>query len=325
MNPPFKNKKTLIVFCGVMQILFAVFFFGFTLLMFLPLLLKGNLPSDAQIGPKQLLPAVSMYGAGGLIFLILGIGALRLKRWARTLSQIFYGFGLAFGVLMLAQAFLLNFEIFWQTSPNLHELPLEQWSAVLGLLKIVLVVFVVLFFITLPGLLFWAMQNQNVKATFAFYDPKSYWTERRPVPVLALAFLLGNGGLVYLWLLIAKQAPFLWWILTGPSLVIYTLIAASCLGTVSYLVFKQKAHAWKAALIVTLLFKTLFLVSFSLIDITEYYRLVLANTPTHPHISAEMMTEFWHSSHLALMMWLWGAVGLGFILYTRRFFKPEAR
>jgi hypothetical protein len=108
-----------------------------------------------------------------ILFFSLGYGHLRTRRWARTLSLTSLGTWLVLGV-PLSVVFLFILLASKDVSP-------------LGAL--IAVVCLGLCYLVMPGLLIRFYRSQDVRLTFETRDPKSYWIEGLPVPILVLCFL----------------------------------------------------------------------------------------------------------------------------------------
>jgi len=107
-----------------------------------------------------------------LLFIPLGYGHLRLRRWARVLSLNLLWCWLVVGLpLMLVFLFMLSVK---DLSPTATLLVLVA----LGLS-----------YLMVPWLLIRFYQGRNVKRTFETKDTNSYWIERLPMPVLVLSVL----------------------------------------------------------------------------------------------------------------------------------------
>jgi hypothetical protein len=109
--------------------------------------------------------------AGALI--PLGYGHLRVRRWARPLALALLWFWIVAGVpLLVAFLFVL--------------LSAKDLSPAAALVAIVVVG---ISYPALPGLLIRFYRSENVRLTFESRDPKTYWIERLPIPILTLSAL----------------------------------------------------------------------------------------------------------------------------------------
>jgi hypothetical protein len=97
---PFKDRRGWLVAFGVIQILIACFcllFVAFTLVEFVTSMLPPYRAEGPYPGPADLL-AILACGPFGVLFLILGVGSVKRKNWARIATQIVSGFWLLIGL-----------------------------------------------------------------------------------------------------------------------------------------------------------------------------------------------------------------------------------
>jgi hypothetical protein len=104
----------------------------------------------------------------------LGYGHLRLRRWARTLSQVGLWAWLIFGVPALAGFLAVLAQ---SKKPGLATM------VAAGLLAVVC-------YPALPVVLLRLYRGRNVRLTFEHHDRRTYWTDRLPLPALLLCFVL---------------------------------------------------------------------------------------------------------------------------------------
>jgi len=108
-----------------------------------------------------------------LVFIPLGYGHLRFRRWARPLALASLWFWTVLGIpLSLAFLFAL-----------LSAKPLSVVAA------LVVAIAVGVAYPMLPGVLIRFYRSEDVRMTFERRDPRSYWLERLPIPILVLSML----------------------------------------------------------------------------------------------------------------------------------------
>ena len=108
-----------------------------------------------------------------ILFIPLGYGHLKTRRWARTVSLTLLWFWLVVGIPLIV--------VFFFMLVTAKELSLAGVLIVAILLG--------LSYLLIPGLLIRFYRSRNVRLTFETKDPKSYWTEKLPLPVLVLCSL----------------------------------------------------------------------------------------------------------------------------------------
>lgn len=122
-----------------------------------------------------------------LLCLPLGVGHVRLRRWALTLAQLCIYFWLGIGLLLVIGLIpllssMLRLGLF-------SAAPLAHWIMIAAAL--------LLFMVLLPLLALWFYKRERVKTAFEQHDPRQYWTERYPFPLLALLIMEGLMVVVF--------------------------------------------------------------------------------------------------------------------------------
>jgi hypothetical protein len=85
--PQFKDRRTGLIVFGILEILCGTF-----CLLVIPLMIAGQTMAGRMGGGslqfRMIVPAILVYGLMAAIFLTLGIGSIRARRWARAFSLI---------------------------------------------------------------------------------------------------------------------------------------------------------------------------------------------------------------------------------------------
>jgi hypothetical protein len=172
MQEEIEVKKTPVMILGVIQICLAVFF--------ALIALAGIFSLNSEIHEQTpIMLSVLFYGSLSLLFLILGIGTLRIRKWARALTVIVSSIWLAGGSVLTLFYSLLLLTTRWSTLPGRG----QDTTFVLVSLAILF-----LFFIFFPSLFLWANTRTRVAQLFQSLDRQPVWTDRFPLPVLLLLF-----------------------------------------------------------------------------------------------------------------------------------------
>ena len=174
------------------------------------------------------------YYALAALFIPLGYGHLRLRRWARTLTRAALWFWLILGPLLVVAAVITLFAF--------KDLSL---LALLALIPTTILIYPVA-----PGLLIGFYRSRDVRRTFEAHDPGICWTETRPLPVLVL-------GLLFLFYLLILQAailfngifPLFGTLLFGMPGIVAIDVAMLVLIALTWGVLGQKRWAWWGAVL----------------------------------------------------------------------------
>ena len=195
MNAPvigdYRDRSTGLTVFGVLEILFgAMCWMLVPMTVFLMMAPRRSAPAT----PAMLGPALGFYGAAGTVCIWLGIGSILARRWARALWVCLSGFGLATGVL--ASPLMVYMAFVYMPRALAAASPAPPPAVALFVAQAAMLGTMVLFYLVIPGVLFWFYTRPNVKKTCEARDPRERWTDRCPLPVLALSLVAALSGLM---------------------------------------------------------------------------------------------------------------------------------
>jgi len=176
---PFKDRSAALVAVGALLI-------GMGLLCLLSVSLLGFVlmatHGEEIGGMKMMWSMLVVYLLGGVAFIVLGVGAIRARRWARKITL-----AIAWAWLFAGISGFLMMLVMWRGLwSSMHEegLPFAV-GVVIGLFFSVL-------YIAIPLLLILFFGSRPVQATCAHRDPRVRWTDRVPTAVLVLCIFLAQ-------------------------------------------------------------------------------------------------------------------------------------
>ena len=263
-----------------------------------------------------------MYGAMAIAFVWLGVGSIRAQRWARALlaviSWTFVIFGIcSFGILALMAPQFKQAMIAAQP-PN--QPPLSD-SAQTGVIIGTIGVFGLVGFV---GPLIWALfySGRNVKATCEALDPVPRWTDRSPLPVLAISLWLLFGAITLIGMAaVYSVAPFFGLLVSGNIARAYYLFLGLIWLYAAWALYRLDRRGWWVVLIAILASTFSALITFSRHDMAEIYGMM-----HYPEQQIAMIQKFGFSSgHMMLWVTLICTVPLiVYLLYIRKFLTRPA-
>lgn len=317
-SPPpeqFKDRKVALVVFGILTILGGCFCILFFLLILVAPMLAAHSPNPPAVAPSRL-PAL-IYGVMAVAFVWLGIGSIMARRWARALLAI-----LSWSFVVMGVAGLVFLAVLW---PHLKEVmaavhppdrpPLPdsmQTAMIAGMLAFVGILIV--------GPLIWALfySGRNVKATCEALDPAPRWTDRCPLPVLAISLWLIVGAISMIGVLIlAPVAPFFGSLVSGTPARIYYLCLTIIWIWASWRLYRLDRVAWWVVLIVVIACAVSAWLTYSRHDLTEVYSLMGYSAERIASIQKFGFTK-------SLTSWskvFWTLPLVVYLFYIRKFFK----
>jgi uncharacterized membrane protein len=310
----YRDRTTGLIVFGILEILF-----GFFCWLFVPLLLLSmafaSRRGGAPVPPFGIAPAVAVYSLGGTVLIWLGIGSVLGRRWARALWVCVSGVGLAAGVLAIP------FGVY----ATVVNLPQTMAASARGrtlstpLVQLIVLGFLVLFYVLIPGTLFLFYRSPHVKRTCEAKDPKERWTDRCPLPVLALSlFTALGGGMVLMILPFFDKFPVFGLIARGATGTALMVAYAATMLYVAWGLYRLRIGAWGLFLVVLTLVTLSGIMTVWHYDMRELY-MKMGFEPGMAARAGEL------AQGMKWMNLIWFLPWLGWVLYVRRYFAKAPR
>lgn len=308
----FKDRKTGLIVFGVLLIILGALNALAVPLLFLGILMSKTMSNAPPMPMHTLLPGVVMYSGLAALFITLGIGSVRCRRWARAVILVLSWFWLVGGIeTVIMMAFLMP------------TLPMPQVPETIRTFTLVFTVCLgAIFGFAIPLSLVLFYRSKHVKATCEARDPVVRWTDRRPLPVLALTLMLvASTGFGFFALVGPNVVPFFGMYVTGFPAIAIRLLMAAIYGYCAYSCYKLQPRGWWLA------FGCYSLSSISTIATT----LLIGLTPMYEAMDlSSAQFEQMRRSGMMQGNWTWISTLVNFIMvtafliYTKRFFKTES-
>ncbi len=315
----FKDMKTGLMVFGILQIILG----GFCALM-VPFMVFGMIASAfldkssaAAMSPTMMIPAVLFYVLLAAWCISMGIGSIKARRWARALLLVTSWIWLVGGIVGFIYLLLFMPDMFEKMGEN------EQMPAGAALIaKYVVMVFMAVFYVIIPTVLILFYGSKNVKATCEFRDTKVRWTDKCPLPVLALSLMFGFWAVSMLSMgLYGWTIPFFGFILSGVKGAAVVLVAMLLLVYVAWGTYRLTIKGWWCAVLLVVGWSVSAVVTFSRVSMLDYYEKM--NFPEQ-QLDAIKQYSIPQGNSMVLFCGLWLVGFLGYLLYTRRYFVRSA-
>ena len=187
------------------------------------------------------------------------------------------------------------------------------------IMKYVMTAFMTVLYVIIPAVLVLFYGSKNVKATCEFRDSRVRWTDKCPLPVLALSLIFGFWAVSMPFTLFYGSAiPFFGFILTGLSGAWVVLLVMLLAGYVAWGTYRLSINAWWCAVLVITAWALSTAITFSRVSILDFYEKM-----NFPQQQLDIIEQYSISQdYMVLYFGLWAVGLLGYLLYTRRYFVP---
>ncbi len=313
-DPGYSDRKTGLVVFGIAEMLL-----GFFCALAVPMLLIGQI--FARRGPEMphpppVLPVLTMYALMAVAFIWLGIGSILARRWARAILLCLSAVALCGGAIgSVALSFVMPriLDTIAQNSPQ----PIQPGAMVV--VKVVAMGVIFFMYIVIPGALFLFYRSPHVKRTCELRDPVERWTDRCPLPVLAMCLLMGLGSVAVLGLLGGSRGfPFFGTVVTGGSRLLLMLLFAALFLYLARGFYLLRIPAWWLALALLVVGLASNLVTFWGTNMGDTY-LKMGIDPR----AAALAGQFSSTPAFKWLTLIWTVPWLLWVLYVRRYFGPR--
>ena len=307
----FKDRKGWLVVFGVIQILLGVICAMFIPFMIFSILVLKNAGQPTNSG--MALQSCFLYLLLAVMFIWLGIGSIMARRWARALTLIYSWLWLISGICGLIYMIL--------AIPVMRQ-QMSQKDASDGLVIVIIAImmaFIALIVVVLPGVLVMFYRGKNVKWTCEHRDPQTRWTDKCPLPVLAVSFISGWGALTMLfWGVFGCPMPFFGHIIQGLPGFGLSLLSALLLAYAVWGAYKLDTKAWWTFLVVIIAWLASSAMTFTPEGLMEFYEKM-----GYLDRQIELLKKMIGSIYIQMAV-LFGVSSLaliGYMIYIKRYFK----
>jgi len=312
----FKDRTLGLIIFGVVSVLIGAFCALLVPLMFLSVALSETV-AGGGVDSRSAWSASALYGFVAVVFVWLGIGSIRARRWARELLLSLSWVWLLTGICSMVIGLLVMPSVIRGLGAG-SDLPPEM------ALFVILVSFgvIALLYVVLPALFVFFYRSPHVAATCRARHPDPQWVDACPRRLLTL---------MVVWVLFAVSAllmpaynflfPFFGLMLTGTAgAVLWALVLALCVA-LAIGTCRRALWAWWGGLALTLFFtlsSTLVALRFEISEIVGMMKLPedqIAMMDTLP------MLDGWVMALATVCVW---ATFIVYLMTLRRYFAPPA-
>jgi hypothetical protein len=237
-----------------------------------------------------------------ILFVALGYGHIRVRRWARTLVLTLLWSWLVVGVPLTIVFLFILFST-------------KDLSPVVALIA---VISLGLSYPAAPGLLIWLYRSQSVRTIFERSQPS--WLDRLPMPILVL-------GLLFVFYAVVLHVPIFFrglfplfgvW-LSGLQGILALDVSIACLACLAWGVLRQRTWAWWGSLA----YFSLLTSSLVLTLLRSSYAAILSRVDFPPTEMEALQGLPIQGVHLAVFIGVPLIITLGVIVLSKRHFEAR--
>lgn len=310
-----KDRKTGLVIFGILQIVLAAFcalaLAGMAVAMLATLPQRSD---EMALNLRMMVPGLLFYALLGAWFLTMGIGSIRARRWARALILITGWFWLICGALGIVLVAILGGAVLGRSGGRPGGPEIFIMLFLLGFMSII--------YVAIPTALILFYRSPHVKATCEQRNPQPCWTDRVPLPVLAMTLLFGLGApamlttAFYNW-----TVPFFGNILSGWAGAALILLSALLWAYVAWGSYRLRMGAWWCALLASLLWTISGLVTFVTVGMAGFQeRMYEGMNLPQQQLDVMRQTAERMQPVMPVLIAVWAVVIVVYLLYVRRYF-----
>lgn len=311
---PDKDHSTGLIVFGTLEIVLGIL--AFSVAMFLLILVSAAGLGGMKASHFWLVMGLLFYLTAWLI--VIGLGSIKAQRWARMLALVGSWVTIFFGTLVLA---LLLYIL-----PGACDLLTDSGVLSPSSAVAVLTFFIIMFFLlqlVMPMVAIAFYNLRGVQGTCERLNPDPCWTDRCPLPLLAMGFISVLGSLSVVLGSSINYVVFLFGkVLVGWKGFAVVLPVAVVCGYVGWGAFSRKMHAWWAAYGIIVIVSASMMLTFSEIDMHTLY--------TAMGYQAEQIVQL-NQMHLLdpavlnVTTCIWGIMASVYLVWVRDCFRPERK
>ena len=313
----FKDRTTGLIVFGILEIILGAFCALAVPLMIFSMVFSIHKSATPPVSAgTMMIPGILIYVLMAVWFIWMGIGSIKARRWARALWLVSSWFWLISGMMGLVFMLVLMPNMYDQMGKS-GQMPQQ----IVFIMKYAMIGFMVVFYVIIPGTLVFFYGSKHVKATCERRDPQIRWTDRCPLPVLALSLMSGLWAACMLLMgFYGWTIPFFGLILTGMAGAGVALVSMLLLGYMAWGTYRLSVKAWWCAVVLTIAWGVSTGITFSHVTLMDFYERM-----NFPAQQLEIMKQLTlpRTSWMVLCGEIWFVVILVYLLYTRKYFTRE--
>ncbi len=318
--PTYQDRRTTLIVLGVFAILI-----GGACALLVPTVIIGQVMSARRLGTdvdvSATIVGIVTYAFMAVALIWLGVGSILCRRWARALLLCLGWIGLVMGLIAMPVIFVMMNSLGDTLRAQGHPVPAQA----LAFAKFVALASTFVIYVVIPGVAVLGYRSPQVKRTCEVRDPVERWTDRCPIPVLALVVLTAFNVVMLLVILplYGHVFPFFGSLVEGGVARALWLAVIVVMAYTVWGFYRLDVRAWWTYAVVTLAMWVSSVVTIQAIGLIELYRR-LGMPPQQLELVGR--SPFLQGNSLLWLSFAIVVVWYCFLLYVRRYFTaPKDR
>jgi hypothetical protein len=308
----FRDKKGMLVFLGILQLLLGALCTLIVILVITGIII--NVVRDSNFQVKSAIPAIAMYICAAIWFVWMGIGSIMARRWARALILIVSWIWLIVGTTTLIYMLMI---VMPSVINNMKQTGQVNGAVILGF-RIGMIAALTFIYVIIPLVGIIGYSGKSIKLTCENRDPKTRWTDKCPLPVLAISLILVFTLFGLLSMGLNKWAmPFFGILLMGAKGAAVIIGLAILSVYTAWGIYKLKMTAWWLTVLMLIALAASTIITFMFTKVADYYKLI--------GYSEEQIKNIQNLNMPYLIYYCVGSVSvmLGYMFFILKYFKKE--
>ncbi|MCX6956772.1 MAG: hypothetical protein NTV51_31990, partial [Verrucomicrobia bacterium] len=239
----------------------------------IPLTVLGQMMAAKQAGNELsyalALPTLGIFFTLAIGLIWLGTGSIGAKRWARALLLCLGWIGLVVGLFSFVSVILTLGSMDQILQQQGRQLPPET----IVFAKIFAALTVTVIYVVIPGTLVVFYRREDVRLTCETRNPAPSWTDRCPLPVLAMCLMQVFGAVCLLAMpRFGGTFPLAGFIVTGWTARLIWLGFAAVSLYAAWGFYHLRRRAWQIYLVLVVLSGASSILTSIRVDLMNYYR-----------------------------------------------------
>ncbi len=293
LAPTYRDRRGGLIVFGVLQILLGLI----CGLLVLVLVAGAELAQRTSPGRATVASAIVVCGTAAVYFVAVGVGSIRARRWARALSVVV-------GAIWTVAGLVASLTLLVVVPKITKGMPRPTLGY--GCLAAVVAIGGVI----LPLIIFLFYRSPDVRATCEARDLISRWTDRVPLPVLAMVIIMAFGSIALMSNVGNPVLSAFGRLITGPAGSLAIFAVTVLFAFIALQLYRLKESGWWMLVLVQIIALAYGAASIMRTDFKELAR--RARTP-------DMSTIYGEPLFVGVLLTTWLA-HFAFVLYLRRFF-----